>query len=85
MASCHADADERGEYLYLPMTQTQIARAMLRAGVDNYGDMCLRFMESELPEEAAAATPFESESLEGLHDAQESASCGPSTSFMLLR
>jgi hypothetical protein len=50
------------------MSQTQIERAMLRAGIDNYGEMCLRFTESELPEEIDAALSFENEGLSDLNE-----------------
>ncbi len=59
---------QRFAYLYLPMSQTQIERAMLRAGIDNYGEMCLRFTESELPEEIDAALSFENEGLSDLNE-----------------
>ena len=63
-----APADSASTYLYLPMSQTQIERAMLRAGIDNYGEMCLRFTESELPEEIDAALSFENEGLSDLNE-----------------
>ncbi|MEA4932556.1 MAG: hypothetical protein VB071_03055 [Lawsonibacter sp.] len=47
MSSRYAPADSSAANLYLPLSQTQIGRAMLRTGIDNYGDMCLRFLESE--------------------------------------
>lgn len=50
-------------YLYLPMTQSQIERAMLRAGIDSYGDMSLQFMESKLPDEIDATLDFENENI----------------------
>ena len=68
MSSRFAPADSPGSYLYLPMTQSQIERAMLRAGIDNYGDTCLRFLESSLPEEVDATLNFESESLSDLNE-----------------
>ena len=38
-------------WLYLPMTQTKIERAMLRAGVNTYDEMRLSFDGSEFPDE----------------------------------
>jgi hypothetical protein len=68
MFSRDAPADSDSAYLYLPLAQTQIERAMLRAGIDNYAEMCLRFMESELPEEINAALSFENEGLSDLNE-----------------
>ncbi|WP_294852446.1 antirestriction protein ArdA [uncultured Oscillibacter sp.] len=42
-------------FIYLPMTQTQIERTMLRIGTDNYGSIHFRVMESSLPEEVNTA------------------------------
>jgi len=55
MSSRHTPADSPATYIYLPMTQVQIERAMLRAGVDSYADMRLRFLESELPDANTSA------------------------------
>ncbi len=60
--------DGPGSYLYLPMTQAQIERAMFRAGIESCGDMRLRFLESELPEEIDAALDFEHENLSDLNE-----------------
>lgn len=68
MASRYAPVDSSAVYLYLPVSQTQLERAMLRAGIDNYGDLCIRFLESELPEEVDAALDFENESLSDLNE-----------------
>lgn len=63
------DSEEApGTRLYLPLTQAQIERAMLRAGIDNYGDMRLRFMESELPDAIDVALDMEHESLGALNE-----------------
>lgn len=63
------DSEEApGTTLYLPLTQAQIERAMLRAGIDNYGDMRLRFMESELPDAIDVALDMEHESLGALNE-----------------
>ena len=68
MASQSASEDAPATYLYLPMTQTQIERAMLRAGIDSYGDMQLRFIESELPSEVDIALDMEHEGLGALNE-----------------
>jgi len=68
ISSRYAPPDSPAAYLYLPVSQTQIERAMLRAGINNYGDLCLRFLESSLPEEINAALNFESENLSDLNE-----------------
>ncbi|MCI2057307.1 MAG: antirestriction protein ArdA [Oscillibacter sp.] len=68
MFSRYAPADSPATYLYLPVTQTQQARAMARAGINFYKDMCLRFLESELPEEVDAVLNFENENLSDLNE-----------------
>jgi len=68
MSLRYAPADSPATYLYLPITQTQQARAMTRAGINLYEDMCLRFLESELPEEVDAALAFENENLTDINE-----------------
>ena len=68
MSSRYAPPDSPAAYLDLPVSQTQIERTMLRAGINNYGDLCLRFLESSLPEEINAALNFESENLSDLNE-----------------
>ncbi|MEA5142635.1 MAG: hypothetical protein VB023_03535 [Oscillibacter sp.] len=68
MSSRYAPPDSPAAYLYLPISQTQIERTMLRVGINNYGDLCLRFLESELPEEVDAALDFEKENLTDLNE-----------------
>ena len=68
MSSRYAPPDSPAAYLYLPVSQTQIERTMLRVGINNYGDLCLRFLESELPEEVDAALDFDNESLTDLNE-----------------
>lgn len=68
MSSRFAPVESLAAYLYLPMTQSQIARAMLRAGIDSYGDMSLQFMESKLPDEIDAILNFENENLSDLNE-----------------
>ena len=41
---------------------------MARAGINFYKDMCLRFLESELPEEVDAVLNFENENLSDLNE-----------------
>jgi hypothetical protein len=55
-------------WLYLPMTQTQIERAMLRAGIDTYDDMRLCFDSSEFPNEVDVVLDFEQESIGSLNE-----------------
>lgn len=54
-------------WLFLPMSQTQIERAMLRTGIDTYDDMRLRFDSSEMPDEVDVLLDFEHESLGSLN------------------
>jgi hypothetical protein len=68
MSSRYASADSPATYLYLPITQIQQARALARAGGNFYEDMCLRFLESELPEEVDAALNFGNERLTDLNE-----------------
>ena len=55
-------------WLYLPMTQTQIERAMLRAGIDTYDDMRLCYDGSEIPDEVDVCLDFEHESIGSLNE-----------------
>ncbi|WP_444658557.1 antirestriction protein ArdA [Caproiciproducens sp. R2] len=68
MSSRYAPPDSPAAYLYLPVSQTQIERTMLRAGINNYGDLCLRFLESSLPEEIDATLNFKNENLSALNE-----------------
>lgn len=68
MVSRFADEDAPVSYLYLPMPQTQIEHTMLRAGIDSYGDMRLRFLESESPTEIDAPLDMEHEELGALNE-----------------
>lgn len=68
MSSRYASADSPATYLYLPITQIQQARAMSRAEINFYEDMCLRFLESERPEEVDTALDFENEHLTDLNE-----------------
>ena len=63
-----APDDAPGTYLYLPMQQTQIDRAMRRAGIDDLDDVCLYSSGSSLPEEVITALDFESENLTNLNE-----------------
>lgn len=67
MRMLDAPEDCPGTFLYLPLTQAQIERAMFRTGIDGYGDMSLRFIGSGLPEEVDVALDFASESLSELN------------------
>ena len=59
--------------LSLPLSQTQINRAMLRAGFDSPNDICLAFENSELPDEVDVLLDFEQESLDSLNRMCEAA------------
>ena len=54
-------------FLYLPMTETQIERTMLRIGIQNNEDIHFRFMESSLPEEVNASLSMEHEGITPLN------------------
>lgn len=68
MSSKTAPLDSSETYLYLPMTQTQIERTMLRAGIDNLGEMSLRVIENGLPESIYALLDFNSENIGMLNE-----------------
>lgn len=74
MRSRFSTEDSPGTYLQLPMTQIQIYRTMLRAGIDSYDDISLSFMESEFPEEVDVALDFRYESLGSLNNMCEAIS-----------
>lgn len=59
--------------LLLPMSQLQIERAMLRAGIDSYDEICLSYDSSELPDEVDVLLDFEQESLGSLNRMCEAA------------
>jgi hypothetical protein len=68
MGSRFADENAPVSYLYLPMPQTQLKHTMLRAGIESYADMSLRFMESGLPEEIDTVLDMEHENLGALNE-----------------
>ena len=68
LRSRFAPADSPAAYLFLPVPQTQIERTMIRAEISSYGDMCLRFMESELPEEIDVALDMGHEGIASLSE-----------------
>ena len=63
-----APDDAPGTYLYLPMSQTQIDRAVRRAGLDDFDDVCLYLSESSLPEELDALLDMECEGINSLNE-----------------
>ena len=70
VAMTHRNEPEDTEnitWLFLPMSQTQIERAMLRAGVDTDNEMRLQFSWSDLPDEVDVILDFEQESLGSLN------------------
>ena len=64
----HPDAPQEPSFLYLPMTQMQIDRTLLRGGFGNDSEMNLRFMQNTLPEEADAALDIKQESIGDLNE-----------------
>lgn len=52
---------------YLPMSERQLERALLRNNLADSGDTELRFMDSDLPEEADALLDFTEESVHDLN------------------
>lgn len=63
----NAPEEEPGAFLFLPMTQLQIDRAMQRSGIDSCENMCMRFVESRLPDEVDIVLDMEHESLSALN------------------
>ena len=65
-------------FLYLPMTETQIERTMLRIGIQNNEDIHFRVMENSLPEEISTALSTEHEGIASLNQMCEAvAKLGP--------
>ena len=58
---------ERITWLYLPMTQEEIDRALLRAGIANLADACLWLKDNQLPNEADVLLDMERESITDLN------------------
>ena len=54
-------------WLYLPMTQEEIDRALQRAGITDFADLRLRLEDSQLPNEVNVLLDMEHESLEDLN------------------
>ena len=58
---------ERITWLYLPMAQEEIDRALLRAGIANLTDACLWLKDNQLPNEADVLLDMERESITDLN------------------
>ncbi len=58
---------ERITWLFLPMAQEEIDRALLRAGITDPSEIRLRLMESHLPDEVDVLLDMEQESLSDLN------------------
>ena len=58
---------ERITWLYLPMAQEEIDRALLRAGIANLRDACLWLKDNQLPNEADVLLDMERESITDLN------------------
>ena len=54
-------------WLYLPMAQEEIDRALQRAGITDFADLRLRLEDSQLPNEVNVLLDMEHESLEDLN------------------
>ena len=54
-------------WLYLPMAQEEIDRALQRAGITDFADLRLRLEDSQLPNEVNVLLDMEHESLENLN------------------
>lgn len=54
-------------WLYLPMTQEEVDRALQRAGITDFADLRLRLEDSQLPNEVNVLLDMEHESLENLN------------------
>ena len=58
---------ERITWLFLPMAQEELDRALLRAGITDTSDIRLRLVESHLPDEADVLLDMENESIDDLN------------------
>ena len=54
-------------WLYLPMAQEEIDRALQRAGITDFADLQLKLEDTQLPNEVAVLLDMEHESLEDLN------------------
>ncbi len=62
---------ERITWLYLPMDWEEIDRALLRGGITDLADVCLRLEDSQLPNEVDVLLDMEYETLSDLNELAE--------------
>ena len=62
---------ERITWLFLPMVQEEIDRALLRGGITDPADVCLRLEDSQLPNEVDVLLDMEYETLSDLNELAE--------------
>ena len=66
-AKSEPEATEHITWLYLPMVQEEIARALQRVGITDPADACLRLEDSQLPNEVTVLLDMEQENLSDLN------------------
>ena len=70
-AKSEPEDTERITWLYLPMAQVEIDRALLRAGITDPADVRLRLEDSQLPNEVDVLLDMEYETLSDLNELAE--------------
>ena len=70
-AKSEPEDTERITWLYLPMAQVEIDRALLRAGITDPANARLRLESSQLPDEVNVLLDMEREPLSGLNELAE--------------
>ena len=66
-AKSEPEDTERITWLFLPMAQEEIDRALLRAGITDPSEIRLRLVESHLPDEVDVLLDMENESIDDLN------------------
>ena len=72
-AKSEPEDTEHITWLYLPMTQEEIDRALQRAGITDSADIRLRLEDTQLPDEVDVLLDMEQESLADLNDLAQAA------------
>ena len=70
-ADCKVEDTEHITWLYLPMIQEEIDRALLRGGITDLTDVRLRLEDSQLPNEVDVLLDMEYETLSDLNELAE--------------
>ena len=70
-ADCKVEDTEHITWLYLPMVQEEIDRALLRGGITDLTDVRLRLEDSQLPNEVDVLLDMEYETLSDLNELAE--------------